>query len=196
MPLSKTTQAHEEIRKWAEARGAQPAEVKGTHSGDEPGILRFCFPNAPNRNDSKLHEISWDEFFEKFDENGLELIYQEKTADGETSNFNKLIYPEDEHAHGKSSSSRTSASHGSGSHASASKPSHGGSHTSSAKSSGTRSHSTSGKSSHSGSSKSSHSGSGSSRSASAKSSGGGSGRSSSGGSSRSSHSSSSRKKAA
>jgi len=111
MALSKNTQDHDTIRKWAEARGAQPAEVRGTHKGNQTGILRFCFPNARNRNDENLQEISWDDFFEKFDDNGLELIYQEKTAGGARSNFNKLIYPEDEHASGRSrsSSSRTSA---------------------------------------------------------------------------------------
>jgi len=111
MPLSKTTQDHDTIRKWAEARGAQPAEVRGTHKGNQSGILRFCFPNARNRNDENLQEVSWDEFFEKFDQNGLELIYQEKTAGGAKSNFNKLIYPEDEHAsgRGRGSSNRTSA---------------------------------------------------------------------------------------
>ena len=111
MALSKTTQDHDTIRKWADARGAQPAEVRGTHKGNQTGILRFCFPNARNRNDENLQEISWDEFFEKFDDNGLELIYQEKTSGGARSNFNKLIYPRDEHASGRSGSrsSRTSA---------------------------------------------------------------------------------------
>ena len=112
MALSKTTQDHDTIRKWAEARGAQPAEVRGTHKGNQTGILRFCFPKARNRNDENLQEISWDEFFEKFDDNGLELIYQDKTAGGAKSNFNKLIYPEDEHASGRGgsrSSARTSA---------------------------------------------------------------------------------------
>jgi hypothetical protein len=96
MTLSKTTRDHDEIRKWAEARGAVPSEVASTHKGKEPGILRFQFPDAVNRNDDKLKEISWDEFFEKFDENNLELVYQEKTADGQPSNFNKLIHPESE----------------------------------------------------------------------------------------------------
>ena len=115
MPLSRTTQDHDTIRKWAETRGAMPAEVRNTHRGSQTGILRFCFPKARNRNDENLKEISWDEFFDKFDQNGLELIYQEKTAGGARSNFNKLIYPQSEHATSKSSSSRrsTSSSHGS-----------------------------------------------------------------------------------
>ncbi|HEX3966851.1 MAG TPA: hypothetical protein VHW70_02685 [Edaphobacter sp.] len=105
MALSKTTQDHDEIRRWAEARGAVPAEVASTHKGDEPGILRFEFPKARNRNDDKLQEISWDDFFEKFDESNLELVYQEKTADGEVSNFNKLVHPQEkEHSSHKGKS--------------------------------------------------------------------------------------------
>ena len=110
MPLSKTTQDHDAICKWAETRGAMPAEVRNTQRGSQTGILRFCFPKARNRNDENLKEISWDEFFDKFDQNGLELIYQEKIAGGARSNFNKLIYPESEHATSKGSSSRRSAS--------------------------------------------------------------------------------------
>ena len=41
--------------------------------------------------EGKLEEISWEEFFEKFDEQELALVYQEKTADGKKSNFNKLV---------------------------------------------------------------------------------------------------------
>jgi hypothetical protein len=116
MALTKITRDHDEIRRWAEARGAVPAEVAGTHKSKEPGILRFEFPNAPNRNDDKLQPISWEEFFRKFDENSLELVYQEKTADGKKSNFNKLIHPESEERSGgqkksaKKSSSKASSS--------------------------------------------------------------------------------------
>ena len=109
MALSKTTRDHDEIRRWAEARGAVPAEVRGTERGGEPGIIRFEFPDAPNHNDSKLEEISWDEFFEKFDENDLELVYQEKTAEGQTSNFNKLVHPDSEE-HSRHESKKSSSS--------------------------------------------------------------------------------------
>ncbi len=95
MALSKTTQDHDEIRQWAESRGAKPAEVERTERSGQTGILRLEFPSATNANDGALKEISWDEFFEKFDASGLELVYQEETADGQKSNFNKLIYPED-----------------------------------------------------------------------------------------------------
>lgn len=94
MALSKTTQNHDEIQQWAEARGAVPAEVSSTEKNGQTGILRFEFPGAKNAKESALNEISWDEFFEKFDASGLSLVYQDKTTDGEKSNFNKLVYPE------------------------------------------------------------------------------------------------------
>ena len=59
MPTSKTTNNHEQICKWAEARNAIPCEVRGTDRDGEPGILRFEFPKARNRNDAQLREISW-----------------------------------------------------------------------------------------------------------------------------------------
>jgi hypothetical protein len=107
MALSKTTNNHDEIRKWAQKRGAVPSEVAGTHRKEEPGLLRFSFPRAPRRNDDNLTEIPWDEFFEKFDSSDLQLVYQEKTASGRQSNFNKLVHPE-----AKSRSTRKSSASG------------------------------------------------------------------------------------
>ncbi len=98
---SNTTRDHDFIREWAEKRGGKPAEVASTETEGAPGILRLEFPDAPNANDDALKEISWDDFFAKFDESGLELLYQEETAEGEQSNFNKLIYPEPDSPEGK-----------------------------------------------------------------------------------------------
>jgi hypothetical protein len=89
--LSKTTTDHESIRRWAEERGAKPACVKGTGGHGDAGMIRLEFPGAPNSNDESLQSIGWDEFFRKFDESNLALVYQEKTSEGEKSNFNKLI---------------------------------------------------------------------------------------------------------
>ena len=38
MALAKVTTDHDEIRKWAEARGGRPAAVRSTQSKDGPGI--------------------------------------------------------------------------------------------------------------------------------------------------------------
>jgi hypothetical protein len=91
MAQAKVATDHDEIRKWAEARGGRPAAVRSTQSKDSTGIIRIEFPGAPNANDDALEEISWEEFFEKFDEANLALLYQEETASGERSNFNKLV---------------------------------------------------------------------------------------------------------
>ena len=85
---SQTTTDHEEIRQWAEARQGRPACVKGTGERGDMGVLRIDFPGGEER---KLQSVSWDEWFEKFDENGLAFLYQDKTAGGKTSRFNKLV---------------------------------------------------------------------------------------------------------
>jgi hypothetical protein len=78
---------HEEIRRWAEDRGARPARVTGT--GDDVGMIRLDFPGYSG--EGSLEEISWDEWFDKFDESNLALMLQEETSRGQKSNFNKLV---------------------------------------------------------------------------------------------------------
>jgi hypothetical protein len=64
--------------------------VKSTRGkGDDSGILRIDFPGYSNS--GSLEEISWEEFFERFDREKLALIYQDNTARGQKSNFNKII---------------------------------------------------------------------------------------------------------
>jgi hypothetical protein len=87
---SKITTDHAVIKKWAENRGARPASVKGT-GGNDIGVLRLMFPGFSANRSQSLKEISWDEFFRKFDENNLAFIYQEETSTGVKSNFNKFI---------------------------------------------------------------------------------------------------------
>jgi hypothetical protein len=65
--------------------------VKGTGGKGDTGIIRIEFPGAPGSRDESLEPISWDEFFDKFEKNKLALVYQETTATGEKSNFNKLV---------------------------------------------------------------------------------------------------------
>jgi hypothetical protein len=92
MSKSKRTTDHEQIRQWAEARNGKPARVQGTGDPDDAGLLRIDFPEKETaEEDEELEEISWDEFFEKFDEKRLAFVYQEQTAAGETSRFNKFV---------------------------------------------------------------------------------------------------------
>lgn len=86
---SKVTFDHDEIRRWAEQRNAAPACVRGTGGKHDIGMIRLDFPGYSG--ETSLEHISWDEWFKKFDERNLALLYQETTASGEKSNFNKLV---------------------------------------------------------------------------------------------------------
>ena len=88
---SRTTTDHDEIRQWAEERGGLPSCIRGTGGSDDIGMLRIEFPGKPGARDESLEEISWDEFFDKFEDEGLALVYQEETSGGQRSNFNKLV---------------------------------------------------------------------------------------------------------
>ena len=86
---SRTTTDHEEIRRWVEEHDGKPARVRGTGNDDDPGILRIDFPGGAG--EEALEHISWDEWFEKFDQNNLAFLYQERKASGEDSTFFKLV---------------------------------------------------------------------------------------------------------
>jgi hypothetical protein len=83
------TTDHDEIRQWAEERGAKPACVRRTGGKGDIGVLRLDFPGYSGA--QSLEHIEWDDWFEKFDESGLALLHQNTTARGQKSNFNKLI---------------------------------------------------------------------------------------------------------
>ena len=89
MAKSRITTNHDEIRRWTEERNGKPAAVKATHQKNDPGILRIDFPGGAGR--ETLDSISWDEWFEKFDQSHLAFLFQEKTADCGTSRFFKLV---------------------------------------------------------------------------------------------------------
>jgi len=80
---------HEEIRRWVEERGGKPVCVRGTGGDGDTGLLRIDMPGYTGAD--KLAPISWDEWFGKFEEKNLALLYQDKTKGGRKSNFNKLV---------------------------------------------------------------------------------------------------------
>ena len=86
---SRTLIDHDEIQRWAEERGAKPAAVRNTSGEEGIGIIRLDFPGYSGGD--SLEEIEWEEWFEKFDDNNLALVVQEKMANGQKSNFNKLV---------------------------------------------------------------------------------------------------------
>lgn len=86
---SKTTTDHNKIKKWAEERDGKPAVVESTaNNGKGGGLLRISFSGNAEDN---LKEISWDKFFEIFDNNDLQFLYQEETKDGKESRFFKFV---------------------------------------------------------------------------------------------------------
>jgi hypothetical protein len=83
---AKMTTDHDEIRQWVESRGGHPATVKRTtRSNQAAGVLRIDFPGFSG--EESLKEISWDKWFETFDERKLAFLYQDKPK----SRFNKLV---------------------------------------------------------------------------------------------------------
>lgn len=85
---SKKTTDHDKIKKWVEDREGKPAVVESTEKKDGSGLLRINFPGYAEEN---LKDISWDQFFEVFDQNDLAFLYQEKTQDGKISRFSKFV---------------------------------------------------------------------------------------------------------
>lgn len=86
---SHTTTDHDEIRSWVEEHDGKPARVRGTESGPGVGVLRVDFPGGAG--EDQLEHISWDDWFETFDESELEFLYQSQKASGEDSTFFKLV---------------------------------------------------------------------------------------------------------
>jgi hypothetical protein len=86
---SKVTTNHGEIQSWVDERKGKPARVRGTERGDDVGLLRVDYPGFSG--EDTLETITWEEFFEAFDEHNLAFLYQEKTKDGKLSRFSKFI---------------------------------------------------------------------------------------------------------
>jgi hypothetical protein len=86
---SEETTDVKKIQQWAEKRGGKPSKVKSTAHGKNDGLIRIDFPGYSGGD--SLEEISWEEWGKIFKDSGLKMIYQEHTADGKESNFNKLV---------------------------------------------------------------------------------------------------------
>lgn len=85
MAQARATIEHEVIKQWVEERGGCPAHVKGSGSMNDPGILRIDYPGFKGQH--TLEAISWEEFFEAFEDTELAFLYQ----DEKDSRFSKLV---------------------------------------------------------------------------------------------------------
>ena len=87
---TRTTTDHDEIRRWVEENGGTPASVRGTEGeSGEAGVLRIDFPGGAGEDD--LEHVSWETWFEKFDDEGLAFLYQAQRSGGGGSTFVKLV---------------------------------------------------------------------------------------------------------
>ncbi len=77
---------HDTIRKRPTDRGGRPASVKATEDDGRAGVLRIDFGPMDG-----LGSVDWDEFFQKFDEADLALLYQDRARDGKVSRFHKFV---------------------------------------------------------------------------------------------------------
>lgn len=55
------------------------------------GLLRIDFPEGRRDDEENLEEITWSQFFTKFDEENLAMVVQDRTSQGEISYFNKFV---------------------------------------------------------------------------------------------------------
>lgn len=91
MSEAKTTTDHDEIKRWVEARGGRPSLVRETEDGERGGVLRFDF----GEREADFDDISWDRFFDVFDERELALLHQDETSEGKQSRFSRFVKRED-----------------------------------------------------------------------------------------------------
>jgi hypothetical protein len=85
MSMSDPTTDHTTIRTWACLQGMVPVEQLPSHIDGEPGLLRLVHSNHAE-NEQRFRKISWEEFFLKFDNLGLVLVYdqsEDSTGDNE-----------------------------------------------------------------------------------------------------------------
>ena len=87
---SEATTDHETIERWVEERDGSPAHVEATADGDDPGLLRLQFPDT-ERDHGEIEPISWEKFFDKFEDENLAFVYQDETEGGRMSRFYKFV---------------------------------------------------------------------------------------------------------
>jgi len=86
--VMKYTIDNDEIRAWIEEHGGVPATIKGMSEDEEDGVesadmLHISFdPNDPN-----MEEMDWEEFFERFENENLALVYDENASGDEANDF-------------------------------------------------------------------------------------------------------------
>ena len=88
-----STRDHEVIRRWAQARQAEPATGEETQSGpatvrvnDGGAGIRFNFPGM-----GPFRPISWEEWLQNFDKHLCAFVYETDAQGGKTSNRYRIV---------------------------------------------------------------------------------------------------------
>ena len=79
------TTDHQKIKHWVEKRGGHPARVEGTAVRGRSGVLVLDYGEPTSL---ELEPITWDDFFEGFEENDLAFLYPN---DSDEVRFAKLV---------------------------------------------------------------------------------------------------------
>lgn len=85
------TSDHEFIRNWATERNGRPVTIQSaTREALNQPEVRILFPDY-NTDKYNINPLSWDEFFERFEQSNLALLYQERSWTGGESRFCILV---------------------------------------------------------------------------------------------------------
>ena len=87
--MSRPTTNHNEIRCWASAHKAMPAEILPGRVDAEPAELAFFIPGQTGAQ-KKLRIISWEDFFANFEAHGLSFTHELLPNGGPGSRFELL----------------------------------------------------------------------------------------------------------
>ena len=74
MSEARVTTDHRKIKHWVEQRGGRPARVEGTAVNGRSGVILLDYGEPTSL---ELEEITWDDFFDGFEENELAFLYPE-----------------------------------------------------------------------------------------------------------------------
>lgn len=85
MANNETLTDHDKIKAWASENNGRPAMVEDTENDDKgPGLLRFDH----GQDNEGLEVISWERFFEIFEEQKLALLVD---TSGDTPQFSRIV---------------------------------------------------------------------------------------------------------
>lgn len=79
MPILGPTTDHQIIRGWAELNGRIPAELMPSHVNGVPAEVKLVKPSE-TVSGGPLKTMPWADFFSKFDQLGLEFVYDDDSS--------------------------------------------------------------------------------------------------------------------